>query len=212
MLKINYMSTLFVGIDVSSKSNAVYAMDFEENKYISSSFGNNQPGADGLAGMIADCMQNHKNLDTVIVCLESTSVYSVHIANFLSTSEMLMPYRPYVFVVNPKATANYRKSYIGMEKTDPADAFLIADFARVGRTKKLEPWRGSQFIALKRLTRHRMHLSECIAREKTYMVSNLYLKFSELQLLDGDDRPFGNIYGATSSAVLTEFFVTPGNH
>ena len=37
------------------------------------------------------------------------------------------------------------------------------------------------------------------------MVSNLYLKFSELQLLDGDDRPFGNIYGATSSAVLTEF-------
>ena len=31
------------------------------------------------------------------------------------------------------------------------------------------------------------------------------LKFSELQLLDGDDRPFGNIYGATSSAVLTEF-------
>ena len=29
MLKLNYMSTLFVGIDVSSKTNAVYAMDFE---------------------------------------------------------------------------------------------------------------------------------------------------------------------------------------
>ena len=53
-----------------------------------------------------------------------------------------MPYKPYVFCVNPKATANYRKSYIGMEKTDPTDAYLIADFARVGRTKKLEPWRG----------------------------------------------------------------------
>jgi len=26
-----------------------------------------------------------------------------------------------------------------MEKTDPADAYLIADFARVGHTKKLEP-------------------------------------------------------------------------
>ena len=57
MLKINYMSTLFVGIDVSSKSNSVYAMDFEENRYISSSFGNNQPGADELADMIAACMQ-----------------------------------------------------------------------------------------------------------------------------------------------------------
>ena len=50
-----------------------------------------------------------------------------------------------------------------------------------------------------------MHLSECITREKTYMVSNLYLKFSELQLLEGDDKPFGNLYGATSSAILTEF-------
>lgn len=37
------------------------------------------------------------------------------------------------------------------------------------------------------------------------MVSNLYLKFSELQLLEGDDKPFGSLYGATSSAVLTEF-------
>ena len=205
MLKINYMSTLFVGIDVSSKSNMVYAMDFDENKYISSSFANNQPGANGLAGMVAECMKKHKNLDSILIVLESTSVYSVHIANFLSTSEILMPYKPYVFCVNPKATSNYRKSYIGMEKTDPTDAFLIADFARVGRTKKLEPWRGGQFIALKRLTRHRMHLAECITREKTYMVSNLYLKFSELQLLEGDNKPFGNIYGATSSAVLTEF-------
>lgn len=205
MLKINYMSTLFVGIDVSSKSNRVYAMDFEENRYISSSFGNNQPGADELAAMIAQCMKKHSNLVSIIVALESTSVYSVHIASFLSTSEILMPYKPYVFCVNPKATSNYRKSYIGMEKTDPTDAFLIADFARVGRTKKLEPWRGGQYIALKRLTRHRMHLAECITREKTYMVSNLYLKFSELQLLEGDDRPFGDIYGATSAAVLTEF-------
>ncbi|WP_156059470.1 IS110 family transposase, partial [Acetivibrio ethanolgignens] len=104
-------------------------------------------------------------LDTILIVLESTSVYSVHISNFLSTSEVLMPYKPYVFCVNPKATSNYRKSYIGMEKTDPADAYLIADFGRVGRTKKLEPWRGGQFIALKRLTRHRMHLSECITRE-----------------------------------------------
>ena len=205
MLKINYMSTLFVGIDVSSKTNSVYAMDFEENKYFSSSFGNNQPGADKLVDMIAECMRKHKNLDTVLIVLESTSVYSVHISNFLSTSEVLMPYRPYVFCVNPKATSNYRRSYIGMEKTDPTDAYLIADFGRVGRTKKLEPWRGGQFIALKRLTRHRMHLSECITREKAYMVSNLYLKFSELQLLEGDDRPFGSLYGATSSAVLTEF-------
>ena len=75
------MSTLFVGIDVSSKTNAVYAIDFEENKYISSSFGNNQPGADPLVNRITECMQKHKSLDTILIVLESTSVYSVHISN-----------------------------------------------------------------------------------------------------------------------------------
>ena len=205
MIKINYMSTLFVGIDVSSKSNVVYAMDFDENKYISSSFSNNQPGADKLAEMISECMKKHSDLNTIIVALESTSVYSIHIANFLSTCEVLMPYKPYVYCLNPKMTANYRKTYVGIDKTDSMDAFLIADFARVGRTKNCEPWRGGQYLALKRLTRHRLHLAECITREKTYMVSNLYLKFSELQLLEGDEQPFSNIYGATASAVLTEF-------
>lgn len=205
MIKINYISTLFVGIDVSSKSNVVYAMDFDENKYISSSFSNNQPGADMLAELISECMQKHPDLNTIIVALESTSVYSIHIANFLSSCELLMPYKPYVYCLNPKMTANYRKTFVGMDKTDAKDAYLIADFARVGRTKKCEPWHGCQYLALKRLTRHRLHLAECITREKTYMVSNLYLKFSELQLLEGDEQPFSNLYGSTSSAVLTEF-------
>ncbi len=196
---------MFVGIDVSSKSNAVCAIDFDQNQYISSSFRNNQPGADDLVKMILECMKTHSNLNTIIIVLESTSVYSVHIANFLSTSEVLMPYKPYVYCLNPKATANYRKSYIAMQKTDPLDAFLIADFARCGHTKKCVPWRGSQFLALKRLTRHRLHITECITREKTYMVSNLYLKFSELQILDDTDKPFSNIYGSTCSAILTEF-------
>ena len=206
MIKINYMSTLFVGIDVSSKSNVVCAMDFDENQYLTSSFSNNQPGAVELTRAIIDCMRKHPDLNAIVIVLESTSVYSIHIANFLSACEELLPYKPYVFCVNPKMTANYRKTYIGMDKTDPMDAYLIADFARVGRIKKLEPWRGAQYLALKRLTRHRLHLAECITREKTYMVSNLYLKFSELQLLDNDSQPFSNIYGATASAVITDFF------
>lgn len=199
------MSTLFVGIDVSSKSNVVCAMDFDENKYTSSSFKNNQPEAEELAGMIFNCMITHPNLNTIVFALEATSVYNIHIANYLSTCELLMPYRPYVFCLNPKMTANYRKSYVGMDKTGPLDAYFIADFASCGRIKKCEPWRGSQFLALKRLTRHRLHLAECITREKTYMVSNLYLKFSELNLLGEDEQTFSNIYGATSSAILTEF-------
>lgn len=91
-----------------------------------------------------------------------------------------------------------------MNKTDPLDAFVIADFARVGRIT-CKPWRGAQFLALQRLSRHRLHLVECITREKAYMVSNIYLKFSELAVLDKDNKPFSNTYGTTSAAVLTEF-------
>ena len=40
-----------------------------------------RPGADQLVTMIAQCMHKHKNLDTVLIVLESTSVYSVHISN-----------------------------------------------------------------------------------------------------------------------------------
>ena len=180
-------------------------MDFDENKYIDTSFGNNQSGANKLAEIIAAYMQKHSHLNTIIVALESTSVYNIHIANFLSSCELLMPYKPYVYYLTQKWLPTIVNPFVGMDKTDHMDAFLISDFARVDHTKKCEPWRGSQYLALKRLTRHRLQLAECITRKKNYIVSNLYLKFSELQLLDDDIQPFSNIYDATSSAVLTEF-------
>ena len=114
--------------------------------------------------------------------------------------------QPYVFCLNPEMTTNYRKTFIAMAKTDPLDAFIIADFARAGLIET-DPCRGSLFLALKHLTRHRLHLTECITREKTYMVSNLYLKFSELQLLFSHLATFTV---PTSSAILTEFLSSQG--
>ena len=78
MLKINPLSTLYVGIDVSSKSNYVCALDFYKNKYINSSFANNQPGAEELAKKILECLKEHPDLNTIVAALESTSVYSIH--------------------------------------------------------------------------------------------------------------------------------------
>lgn len=204
MLKINPLSTLYVGIDVSSKSNYVCALDFYKNKFFNTPFTNNQPGAEELVRKILECLKEHPDLNTVVAALESTSVYSIHIANYLSSCEELLKFKTYVFVLNPKCTANHKKTFIGMGKTDPVDAYVVADYARGGNIES-EPWRGSQFLALKRLTRHRLHLVECMTREKSYLASNLYLKFSELQLLEGDDQPFSNIYGATSSGIITEY-------
>ena len=203
VMKNNILSTLFVGIDVSSKTNVLCALDFGGNKLLNLKALNNNPGAESMLDSILDCL-NSNDLKFAVIALESTSVYSIHVANFLSSHEKLALFEPKVYCLNPKTIANYRKSFIDIDKTDPLDAFIIADFARCGRISS-SPWRGSQFLALQRLSRHRLHLVECITREKTYMVSNIYLKFSQLAVLDKEDKPFSNNYGATSAAVLTEF-------
>jgi len=202
-VKNNILETLFVGIDVSSKTNALCALDFSGNKLLNLKALNNQPGAKSLLDSVLGCLDLN-SLKYVVIALESTSFYSTHIANFLASNELLLAYKPLVYCLNPKTIHNYRKSFVDMDKTDPLDAYIIADFARCGRIKS-QPWRGSQFLALQRLTRHRLHLVESITREKTYMVSNVYLKFSQLAVLDKEDRPFSNSYGVTSAAVLTDF-------
>jgi len=145
------LSTLFVGIDVSSKNNVVCAIDFDETRYLETSVTNNHPGAVLLADKLASIMNAHPNLNRLVIAMESTSCYSTHVATYLSSSETLMPFKPFVYVLNPKTVANYIKSYVSVGNTDPIAAFMIADFARVGRIKT-EPWRGPQFLALQRLT------------------------------------------------------------
>lgn len=202
-MKNNILKTLFVGIDVSSTTNVLCALDFSGNKLLKLEALNNQPGAESILDNILGCLDSN-SLEYVVIALESTSFYSTHIANFLASNEILLAYKPLVYCLNPKTISNYRKSFVDMDKTDPLDAYIIADFARCGRITS-EPWRGAQFLALQRLTRHRLHLIECVTREKTYMVSNIYLKFSELAVLDKEQRPFSNTYGVTSAAVLTDF-------
>ena len=207
MKKADLLSTLFVGIDVSSRENVVCAIDFEQQKRLKFSVPNNQPGAVMMAEKLQQFFSDNTDVNKLVVALESTSFYGVHIANYLSSCETLMPFYTHVYCINPKLVANYKKSYVGLGKNDAIDAFIIADFARVGRITSA-PWRGSQFLALQRLTRHRLHLAKSLMREKTYMLSNIFLKFSEFSILDDDKQPFSNNYGTTASAILTDFLST----
>jgi transposase len=145
-MKNNILSTLFVGIDVSSKTNVLCALDFQGNKLLNLKALNNQPGAELILNSILDCLNSY-SLKYVVIALESTSFYSTHIANFLSSNEVLLPYTPMVYCLNPKTIANYRKSFVDMDKTDPLDAFIIADFARCGRITS-QPWRVLFFLLM----------------------------------------------------------------
>ncbi|OCA98105.1 IS110 family transposase [Clostridium beijerinckii] len=199
-------TTLFIGIDVSSKSNYVFALDFFGKKLLSFQVNNNLPGSEEIVSTILSCLKEN-NLTHLTIAMESTSFYSWHLANTLSTHEALVWFKPKVHCMNPRVICAYKKSFIDMDKTDPKDAFVIADFARVGKITTA-PWNGAQYIALQRLTRCRLHLMENISREKSYILSNIFLKFSELAVLDKSENPFSNTFGATSVAVLTEYMST----
>ncbi|MBS4536476.1 transposase [Clostridium sp. D2Q-14] len=40
-----------------------------------------------------------------------------------------LTHKPLVYCLNPKTVTDYRKSFVDMNKTDPLDAYIIADFA-----------------------------------------------------------------------------------
>lgn len=199
-------TTLFIGIDVSSKSNYVFALDFFGKKLLSFHANNNLPGSEEIVSTILSCLKEN-DLTHLTIAMESTSFYSWHLANTLANHEALVWFKPKVYCMNPRVICAYKKSFIDMDKTDPKDAFVIADFARVGKITTA-PWNDGQYIALQRLTRCRLHLMENISREKSYILSNIFLKFSELAVLDKKENPFSNTFGATSLAVLTEFMST----
>lgn len=163
---MSILTTLYIGIDVSKRSNTICAIDFEQKVYCKFTELNNEVGATAIKNRITPILINNKFTNVQFI-IESTGVYSYHIATFLSSNDELMKFNSTVYCVNPKAARNYKSSYVDSDKTDPADAFMLADFGRVGRTKNITPWRGPQLLALQRLTRYRIHLTEQITREKT---------------------------------------------
>ena len=203
--KIDYQSTLFVGIDIGSKINVVSAINFEIEFLIKMMpVPNAKGGAETIEGLLYKAVSGSDRYHHIIVGLESTGFYGVHLANYLSTSSILAPYDILVFCINPLHIAAYKKTFTDIGKNDRIDSYVIADFARAGKITT-EPWKGSQYLALQRLTRHRLHITDCIVREKVYMLNNVFLKFSALAFSDNETCPFSDTFGATSEAVLTQF-------
>ena len=200
----NPLNSLYVGIDVSKNSNQIYAMNFNQKKLLSFSASNDNEGASKIETKLLECLYKN-NLENVVIVLESTGMYSFHIATYLSSSELLANYHQLVYCINPKTSQNYRKSFSEMDKTDPKDSYILADMARVGKVKDLTPVKGPQKLALQRLTRHRKHISDQIVREKLYVLNNIFLKFSAFDRKYDGLSPFSDVFSATGQAVLLEY-------
>ena len=197
-------SCLFIGVDVGSKGNQFCVMNFDQHVYFNLKFPNNPEGNEMVINKIKD-IEDKFFFEKVIITMEATGMYSFHPACYLSSNEYLNNFHTEVYQINACDFDKYKKSFHDLEKEDGIDAYILADYARVGRTKSLFPFRGSQYIALQRLTRQRYHICKELIREKSYVLANLYLSFSGLITLNKNELPFSDMFGATSSAIFEEF-------
>lgn len=168
--------TLCVGIDVAKLSNHVYALNFNRDKLLSVNIPNTQDGANLIETHILKLLDKH-HLSKVIVILESTGVYSGHLATYLSASKFLSVFDIRVYLINPKISKNYRKSFADMDKTDPKDAYILAEIVDI-----------SQFESNDALAKYagitwRKNQSGKFTADETYMTKtgNKYLRYFLIQ-------------------------------
>ena len=83
--------------------------------------------------IISDVLGHNHQFKYVVIGMESTGFYGVHLANHLSASDLLAPFSVRVYCLNPKEVKNYKKSFNDTGKNGGIDSYVIADFARVGR-------------------------------------------------------------------------------
>ena len=101
------MNPLYVGIDVSSKSNVVYLMLPNGDKHSNFELKNSHDGSSQLVKRIFSAMTSH-SLDTVLIGLEATSVYGDNLVYFLREDATLAPFNRKIHVLNPKQVNSSR--------------------------------------------------------------------------------------------------------
>lgn len=194
------MSQLLVGVDVSLKSHHVHFMGEDGSSLADFSVSNDRNGAESLVKRMLDTAEKRKAIE-IKVGMEATDFYSWHLAHFLK--DHLQGYEPkfksFIYVLNARKVARFKKGYDSLVKNDRIDAWVIADHLRFGRLPA-HMNDSIQYEALQRLTRARFHFMKEISRNKTYFLNQLFLKFSGLR----QDNPFSNTFGTTSMAVMEE--------
>lgn len=199
-MMINNERTVYVGIDVALRENVIALID-DKGKMVLESFriANNQIGVEELETKLEEICQNQK-FSKLLIGTEATSFYDFHLVDFLAESERLSRFKAEIYRFNPKIVKKFKGSLKEMDKTDLVDALVIAERLRFGRLPC--PYHSlKEYFPVQRLTRYRFHLIENIVKEKGYLLSHLFLKYSSFS----SRKPIKRVLGATARAVITEF-------
>ena len=194
------MNPLYVGIDVSSKSNVVYFMLPDGSKHSNFSVANSHNGSSQLVKRILSAMTSY-SLDTVLIGLEATSVYGDNLVYFLREDATLARFDSKIHVLNPKQVSKFKEAYNDLPKNDFIDSFVIADCLRFGRINK-EVYIGDyRYKALQNLTRARYFAVSNLIKEKQRFMNILFKKYSTMT----QEKVFSDTFSTTALAVYDEF-------
>ncbi len=194
------MNPLYVGIDVSSKSNVVYFMLPNGDKHSNFSVANSHDGSTQLVKRICSALTS-QSLDTVSIGLEATSVYGDNLVYFLREDASLASFNRKIHVLNPKQVNKFKESYNDLPKNDWIDSFVIADCLRFGRINK-EVYIGDyHYKALQNLTRARYFAVCNLTKEKQRFMNVLFKKYSTMT----QEKVFSDTFSTTALAVYDEF-------
>ena len=194
------MNPLYVGIDVSSKSNVVYFMLPDGNKLSNFTVANSHDGSTQLVKRILSAM-NALSLDTIIIGLEATSVYGDNLVYFLREDAILATFDRKIHVLNPKQVKKFKDSYNDLPKNDYVDSFVIADCLRFGRINKEVYLEDYRYKALQNLTRARYFAVCNLTKEKQRFTNVLFKKYSTMT----QEKVFSDTFSTTALAVYDEF-------
>lgn len=192
---------LYVGVDVSLKSLTTCILDISgEQVFKPKNFSNDPDGVSKLLDTIL-AYANSLEITNILIGIEATSVYGTHLLYSIADSNVLSDFTVQSYCFEPKIIKNFRDSLGDLPKNDKMDSFVIASRLRLGNLPN-EFYINFNQLGLQRLTRFRQHIIKSITREKTYLVSNLFLKFSKLT----QTKVFSDNFGATAETLLTDIY------
>ena len=194
--EVKIVNPLFVGIDVSSRSNVAYLMKPDGSKHSSFSVQNNLGGAKMLSERIVSALSSMR-LSDVVIGLEATSIYGNNLVYALREDGSLSRFQRKIHVLNPKQVKKFKEAYPDLPKNDFVDAFVIADHLRFAKEVYMDDYR---YQALRTLTRARFDVIQNLTREKQRFANYLFLKCSGI----AQEKDIQNT-SATTIALMEHF-------
>lgn len=192
-------SVLFVGVDLALRANHVVIVDALGKTISSFPIANDLVGATILRDKLLSLVEE-SDVTTVSIGMEATSIYWWHLHQYFQQEKILNSVCTVkVYTINPRLIKNFKKSYSKLDKTDPIDAYVIAERVRFGNLTE-STMIDAVYEPLKRLTRFRFHLVENLVSEKNYLLIYLFLKYSSFQKV----KPFRDAFTKTASTLIAE--------